>query len=207
MFGSRKQIKFTFCSQRGVLPAFTLGVALRGLYLSANLNEYTSVPWYWVPEYILFFILSGVTISLTIRFLHWEKIEQSLWLYSITVGIFIIGCVYLIHDNQGIQKTNAISYDSAIWVSQNIPNEKLFAMYDSGTLSYFSTRDVIPLNGLITDRETMEKLLDGKYFEVMNQFDVDYLVTYVDKKVSLPPHLIIYQSQTFPPPPLVRIKS
>ena len=184
--------------KRGILPAFALGIIVRGLYLLLFVEEYTKVPWYWVPEYVACVILSGIIISQFNHILQRKLFQKAFMLYGVVAVVFATGCAYLIYDAQIFENTNGIAYDTAAWASHNLPHDKLFAMYDSGVFAFFSNHDVIPLNGLITDRKTMEKLRSRRTGEVMRDFDVDYYVRYVDETIALPPHIVVYQSEKVP---------
>jgi hypothetical protein len=68
-------------------------------------------------------------------------------------------------------------------------------MVDSGIFSFFSNFDVIPLNGLITDRPTMEKIQRGEYMQVMTGFEVDYLINYIKADNKIPEDIVLYRSE------------
>jgi hypothetical protein len=186
----------TSVGRGGVLTALTAGVFARGVYLLVFIEEYTRVPWYWVPEYVLAAIVAGIAVTLVTRELRGGLFSKPKVVYTVTAIVFMAGCVYLVKDASANQYSNLIAYRTAIWVRDNTPEDTLLAMHDSGVLAYFSERDVIPLNGLITDRPTMEKLRRGEYREVLDQFSVDYYVRLMDQNTDVPERILVYRSDT-----------
>ncbi len=184
--------------KNGVVAAFVLGVVLRGAYLLTFVKEYTYVKWYWVPEYVLTALTVGFAVTLLVRFTGMRLMERPALLFSSVAVLFVAGCVYLVKDAAAYQQTNRIGHHTALWVRDNVPSDKLFAMHDSGIFAYFSERDVIPLNGLITDRDTMEMLRRGRYREVIDKFNVDFVVRLLNADLEIPREIILYQSKTLP---------
>ncbi len=185
------------CAGRGgVLAALAAGVIARGVYLLVFIEEYTRVPWYWVPEYVLAAVIAGIVVTSIIRRFRADPISRPKVQFAVTAVLFVVGCVYLLKDASANQHSQLTAYRTAIWVRDNIPEDKLLAMHDSGILAYFSERDVIPLNGLITDRPTMEKLRRGQYLEVLDQFSVDYYVRLMDENTGVPEQILVYRSAT-----------
>jgi hypothetical protein len=182
----------------GVIPAFVLGVISRSVYLLAYVGEYTKVPWYWVPEYVIAYLLAGFFISVLIRFLSWYWLRNAIVLYATTVAMVLVGCRYLILDANKYQEANSIVYNSATWAANNVAKGKLFAMTDSGVFAFFSNHDVVPMNGLITDRPTMEMIRREGFSNTMRHFEVDYFVNYVRDVVPLPEHIVLYESPVIP---------
>lgn len=178
----------------GVLVALACGVIARGVYMLVFVEEYTHVPWYWVPDYVLAALAVGIVLTSVTRQLRKDPFSGPKALFALTAVVFVVGCVYLIEDATSNRISNLIEYRTAIWVRDNIPEDKLLAMHDSGVLAYFSERDVIPLNGLITDRPTMEKLRRGRYREVLDQFGVDYYVRLMDGHTDVPDRILVYRS-------------
>jgi hypothetical protein len=184
--------------KNGVIAALVIGILMRSLYLLAYVPEYSFVPWYWVPEYVLASLFAGIVAGVLTGFLPWSGPGKRILTYGIVLVLGIPGGLYLYSDAVRYQESNQIIYRAALWASENVPDNRLFAMTDSGVFAYFSNRDVIPMNGLITDMETMEKIREGRYFDVLNQYEVDYLVDLVDEKQALPTHIVLYQSDVIP---------
>jgi len=182
----------------GVLPAMVIGTLARGLFLMAFSTEYATVPWYWVPEYLTFFLLIGVSITMLVRLLNRTWLNNSWFLLVATLIISFTGFRYLRADARLYQQSNRVIYDCAAWAKENIQSGKLFAMVDSGIFAFFSNFDVIPLNGLITDRPTMEKIHRGEYLRVMTEFEIDYLVNYIKDDHAIPGHITLYRSEVIP---------
>jgi hypothetical protein len=182
----------------GVIPAFVLGVILRSFYLLSYIGEYIEVPWYWVPEYVAAYLLVGVFISVLIRLLSWYWLRNAIVLYATTIVTVLAGCRYLVLDANKYQEANSIVYSSAMWAADKVPKGKLFAMTDSGVFAFFSNHDVIPMNGLIADRPTMEMIRREGFSSTMRHFEVDYFVNYVRDVVSLPEHIVLYKSKVIP---------
>jgi hypothetical protein len=180
----------------GVLAALAAGVLARGAYLLVFVDEYSRVPWYWVPEYVLAAVVVGIVVTSFVRRYRSAPISRPIVVFTVTAVVFVTGCVYLVKDASANQYSRLITYRTAIWVRDNIPKDKLLAMHDSGVLAYFSEHDVIPLNGLITDRPTMEKLRRGQYREVLDQFGVDYYVRLMDEDTAVPEGILVYRSAT-----------
>jgi hypothetical protein len=179
---------------KGIIVFFSLGVILRLIYLRIFVSiESSQVPWYWVPEYILFCILGGFICGSTfLIILH--ILGASKWERTINVATTLIlisfGYLYLLVDSGYTDKTNLNNaghktFQAALWAKSNIAPEKLCAMYDSGVFSYFSQLDTVPLNGLISDKETMFMSLERRFNAIMQRFGVDYLVAWLnDEQVS-----------------------
>jgi hypothetical protein len=180
-----------------VVPAFAAGVVLRGAYLLAFVPEYRHVSWYWVPETVLVCLCVALSAALPLRLLARAWRPQRWLIYPAGLSLFIAGCVYQHRDAARLRDANLVAYRAALWAEKHIAQDRLFAMVDSGVFAFFSGRDVLPLNGLITDRATMEKIRSGRTAEVLNDFSVDYVVDYVAEG-SVPPAAVVYESETVP---------
>lgn len=181
-----------------VLTALLIGILARCVYLLLFFDEYTRVPWYWVPEYLLVAVAVGNIITLLVELFQLKWVERRSVVYGVAIVLFVGGCIYLVKDAAAFQRTNQIQYQTAIWARDNVSEDKLFAMVDSGIFAYFSERDVIPLNGLITDTATMEQLSRKRYKEVMERFHVDYYVHMMKEHLDIPAEIILHHSPTIP---------
>jgi len=184
----------------GVIAFFALGVIVRWLYLRIFVSyESAKTPWYWVPEYVLFCIVAGYLAACIVlllperlRALRTSRIAGA----AVTVVVTILGTLYIYVDSVRVHDVNMVTIENALWAKTHIPSDRLFAMYDSGVFSYFSQFDTIPLNGLISDRKTMLESLAGFRNKIMERFDVDYLVYYLNDEqlAAIPPNGLVHKS-------------
>jgi hypothetical protein len=72
----------------------------------------------------------------------------------------------------------------------------LFGMYDSGIFSYLSQRNTVPLNGLISDEQTMLASLHRQYDKILKRFGIDYVVGYLtdDEIRAQPQGAVLFRS-------------
>lgn len=168
----------------GVIPFFALGVIARFVYLRIFVShESARVPWYWVPEYVLFSIITGYFVACAVRRFPKQWRSSRAWGnagYAATLGIAAVGTLYVFVDAARLHKDNTTNLVNALWAKEHIPSDRLYAMYDSGIFSFFSQFNTVPLNGLISDVQTMLESKDRRYNDIMKRFNVDYLVVNLD---------------------------
>ncbi len=177
-----------------IVGAFVIGVGVRHVYLVIAMSKEV-VPWYLVPEVVLFAI--GVSLIITVL-LHPVRVTAALRATLMVgfVGLVALGTVYFVTDNRDGRTANAIPYDTAIWIKENLPTQARLAMYDSGYISYISGKDTLALNGLATDYGTMEALRDGARWDVLRQFEVGYLIQIMSSSVGdkLPDEAVLHRT-------------
>lgn len=184
----------------GVVPFFALGVAARWLYLRVFVaHESARVPWYWVPEYVLFFILAAYLVSCFIFLLPTRlrtPLRATVARWVCVVVLLGLGTAYVVMDAQRSREENTLTMEAADWAREHLPPSSVYAMYDSGCFSYVSQRDTVSLNGLISDKQTMEESRAKRYNAIMDRLGVDYLVVYLlDKEIAAAPReAFLYQS-------------
>lgn len=182
----------------GVISFFALGVFARWTYLRIFVSfESATVPWYWVPEYVLFCIMSGYFIA-CMAFLLPERLTLLRgWRLGCSAMIIILVALGTIYIRLDAARANTIPEEHALWAKANLSSDKLYAMYDPGVFSYITQFDTIPLNGLIADKQTMLDSYDLAYNKIMERFDVDYLVVYLsdDRFAKIPPNALIHKQQ------------
>jgi len=181
-----------------LIGAYVVAVSLRQLYLVTVLAD-EIVPWYLVPEMVL--IMFGIALGFNALK---PNIRDGMLVHGIMIiGILafsVAGTAYLVNDASNARTANSVTFETALWAKENLPEGSRLAMYDSGYVSYISGRDTLSVNGLATDFVTMEALSSGGALEVFEQFDIDYLVQIMPASVlgSLPGEAVLFQSDTFP---------
>lgn len=90
-------------------------------------------------------------------------------------------------------------YETALWARDNVEGGQ-WAMFDAGFIGLFSEHPTMTLNGLATDRNSMELLRGNRFDEVIKNSDIDYLVLYVEKSTEawIPPEAVIYAHHATP---------
>jgi len=181
-----------------LIGAYVVAVSLRQLYLVTVLAD-EIVPWYLVPEMVL--IMFGIALGFNALK---PNIRDGMLVHGIMiVGILafsVAGTAYLVNDASNARTANSVTFETALWAKENLPEGSRLAMYDSGYVSYISGKDTLSVNGLATDFVTMEALSSGGALEVFEQFDIDYLVQIMPASVlgSLPGESVLFQSNAFP---------
>jgi hypothetical protein len=77
-------------------------------FLMAFSTEYSGVPWYWVPEYVSFFLLAGIGVTMLVRWLGRPWLKNSALLLVVTLVFGVTGFQYLLADTQNYQQSNRV---------------------------------------------------------------------------------------------------
>ena len=158
------------------------------------------VPWYLVPDYVLYSLLAAVGVSVVARAAPYRLPSPGLAVIPVLVLVLIAGSFNIRRDAELVKNTNIILRDAGLWARENLPPDSTAAMYDSGYFSYFSEIDTVSLNGLVTDFDTMTQLVDGDRSGVIQRLGVEYLVLLVQEDVEnvIPGNKVVYTSRVFP---------
>jgi 4-amino-4-deoxy-L-arabinose transferase-like glycosyltransferase len=82
---------------------------------------------------------------------------------------------YIVHKDT-LKSFRKVSFEGAMWASENTDKSAIFAMKDCGTFGYFSDRRTINLDGVVNDFVYQDYLRDGRLNEYLKLTDVDYIV-------------------------------
>ena len=82
-----------------------------------------------------------------------------------------------------------LRYQAALWISENLPPDQVYAAWSAGELGYFLNRTLINLDGLINNVEYYERVLksDAKtqaLFDYLIENEVKYIVDYEDNEIT-----------------------
>ncbi|MBI4963113.1 MAG: hypothetical protein HY913_07550 [Desulfomonile tiedjei] len=124
--------------------------------------------WYWVPELVAISLIAGVTIPDT-------KIYKVKALPLVIIILLIGQAFFYPHFVKRKTMTKA-KLEVAEYINKNLPANVMYAMYDSGIVSYFSQRNFIALNGLIGDFKLAAMIKQGDYRDVIDEYSVRFIV-------------------------------
>jgi len=159
-----------------------------------------SPPWYLVPDYFLYGLLSAIGISLALRVAPKKFTVPGRAMIPALAMLLLVGTLNIRRDAQLSMNENEILLETGRWARENLPADTLVGMYDSGYFSYFSELATVSLNGLATDFDTMEQLSEGDLSGVIRRLGIDYYVVIRpgDGGARVPPGKLAYTSRTFP---------
>ena len=180
-----------------VLAGYAAGVVVRYLYLTWAFGS-AAVPWYFVPEYVLVWLMAAVALDEALRLVGVRPARV-----LVAGGLLLLlvaGPLYLLVDGRKAIDANGPLYQTGIWARDNLPGDAVAAMYDPGYLAFLSGRDTVGLNGLATDFRTMRQLERGERLEVLQRLEVEYLAVILSAGTGqeFPASSIVYRSPPFP---------
>jgi len=182
-----------------VIVGFTVAVLARYLYMGITLPGEV-VPWYLVPDYVMGSLLVAIGLTLMTRAIRINVPAHNYVLSVVLSLLLVVGSLNLVRDARLTRNDNMILYNAGQWAKDHLPPDATAAMYDSGYFSYFSGLDTVAMNGLATDFETMNQIVDGDDAGVLRRLGVEYFVTIMSDGDTemFPPGSVIYSSNVFP---------
>jgi len=120
--------------------------------------------------------------------------------------MLVAGTGYVLFDNvfvgkdQQWGKLSGIELEAARWAKENIPSDRLCAMYDPGIFSYFSRLNTVALNGLVSNEQNMLDSLHHRFNAIVKRMHADYLIVYLEEKqvASIPENGLLYKAGRVP---------
>jgi hypothetical protein len=149
------------------------------------------VAWYWVPEYVLGCLIVGYLASCMVLLLPQHLRSGRAWRVGgnvATVCVVAVGTIYVFIDASRCRPNNMLLISAGLWAREHLPADRLFARYDAGYFRFFSQRDTVALNGLVSDVQTMRDSRERRFNRIVDRFGVDYLVvSLTDAQISAIP--------------------
>jgi hypothetical protein len=131
--------------------------------------------WYWVPELVAISLIAGTAVP-DIQILRVKVLPLAVILLLISQAFFYPHFVK--------RKTMTwTKLEVAEYINKNLPADIMYAMYDSGIVSYFSQRNFISLNGLIGDFQLAAMIKRGDFRDVIDKYSVKVIVLDVPETI------------------------
>lgn len=152
------------------------------IYLLLHYSFYTLYFWeyrfyYFFPEFLIIsiFLIAGMDILIQEKFKQKIKAIRNLILIVILL-IFIVGGVKIFT----AQHEQTLAYKTALWIKQNLDENKIYSSANTGILSYFTQFKFVNLDGMVNNDELLNAYKSGeeKYLEYLKKNKIEYLVDY-----------------------------
>ncbi len=152
------------------------------LYLLFHYSFYTLYFWeyrfyYFLPEFLILSIFFSIVSDNWINSKFQKSINKvrTLALVALTI-IFILGGIKIFT----AQHEQTLAYKTALWIKENLPEDKIYSSANTGILSYFTQFKFINLDGMVNNDVLLNVYREGeeKYLEYLKQNKIEYIVDY-----------------------------
>ena len=149
--------------------------------------------WYRSPLFIFWIITLSLIAAIIQDFLASKNTKYVPRMLAVTSLLItsIYGLRFAVNINRNLHSTNfhAMRYRAALWISENLPSDAIYAAWNAGELGYFSDRPFINLDGLINSIDYYEHVLQNPaeleaLTDYLSENDVNYVVDYVDNELT-----------------------
>jgi hypothetical protein len=124
--------------------------------------------WYWVPELVAVSLIVGATVP--------DLEIQKVKVLPLAIIMLLIGQAFFYPHFVKRKTMTWAKLEVAEYINKNLPADIMYAMYDSGIVSYFSQRNFISLNGLIGDFKLAAMIKNGDHKDVIDKYSVKVIV-------------------------------
>jgi hypothetical protein len=173
-FGSRRADWSPFW-RYGVTP-LSLGVIVHHVY-SALFMKWGVFGWHFALGRILTCVLAAILIERVLARLP-KHVATLAWASACLVLLLSGGFAVYRRDWGTISQLSwrRMSYDTAVWVRDHLPEDAILAMKDSGHMALISGRRVVNLDGIVNNFDYQERMRQGQFEQYLRESGVNYFV-------------------------------
>jgi len=196
LFSKRKASATSFVAKK--FAPFWVAAGVHYVFIASFMSkEAVGSFWYLVPEIVMVSFFVGAIVSDFIGAVG--RVLGKLIRFAILTLVVVLVFAQLAGYTHYLRKRNFVAEKIyfADFIRKNFPEDALFAMYDSGIVSFFSQRNFISANGLAGDYELARlAATEDAFSRIIKRYGVDYVALVLpDSVVKLYSDKFIYQSK------------
>jgi hypothetical protein len=167
------------CVDEAELTLFMMYFTIVGfvVYQILFVNWANTFSWYRLPTMVgaalFFFYLLGKSVIWLKN--HHSAVGYVPMVFVILAIPFLLNRLVTSHSSAEDDFPYSI-YNAAIWVNDNLPDDAVFALKDTGLFSYYSNRKVINLDGLVNSPDYYHQLIKLGLPGYLEEKGVDFFV-------------------------------
>lgn len=149
---------------------------LYSVLIVAGYTLYVFCQWFY-PRY--FFPITWISIiysAVFIDFITEGRFGKHGGKITILIGIFFL-TIFSVRTLEKVLQRGAVNryYNVAIWGNQNLPDNAILGMFQSGTTSYFANQTIINLDGVVNSK-AFKAMQDNRMMSYLISQGIEYVI-------------------------------
>lgn len=162
---------------------FLVGVALHWVYLcvfSPSRSGKVAFNWYWAPEMVAAVIVCGGVGQLIYDWMRGSMVPKIVSVagsaFFLAVSVFSLVFFF---GNVDRYRASLECHKAGLWLHHNTPEDAVIGCWDAGKVGYFSERNVLNLDGLVSSFEYLENYKKhGRLADWLDRNSARFLTNY-----------------------------